>query len=262
MTQPSSLLVAGDTHQNPYQIIYLFEQALAQNVSAIFQVGDFGFFENESPDFLDFVGELATDNDMPFYWIDGNHENHTLLRELYADAPKTPEGFWIIRPGLFYVPRGTRWEWSGIKMMGFGGAASIDKNRRLKIEREGGKREDGTRGPATGPRTQWWPEEQPTEEDLAVALQDSTPLDILFTHDKPSGANTPHKDIDFLKPPQEKIQTLIRKLKPKLLIHGHLHYRYSDLVRCGDDDRFTQIEGLDCDNKGSDSWVRLDLVAA
>jgi predicted phosphodiesterase len=260
VTEPKTLLVAGDTHQNPHQIVYLFQEALNQNVDAIFQVGDFGYFEHFGGEFLDFVSEVAVANDIPFYWIDGNHENHPLLREKYADSEKTPEGFWTIRPGVYYVPRGTRWEWQGLKLMGFGGAASIDKNLRLKIEREGGKRQDGTRGPATGPLTQWWPEEQPTEDDLAVALQDPTPLDILFTHDKPTGANTPHKDIAFLRPPQEKVQTLVQKLKPKLLIHGHLHHRYTDRIMCGDDGRFTRIEGLDCDNTFERSWVRLALA--
>lgn len=263
--EPTALLVAGDTHGNPNHIMYLFQRALAQDVDAIFQVGDFGYWEHD-PDggaYLDLVSDLAVSNAMPFYWIDGNHENHTLLREKYADAPRTSEGFWVIRDGLYYVPRGARWTWNGVSLMGFGGAISIDKNWRLDVEKNGGIKRNGRRGPAPGPRTLWWPEEETTDAELALALQDPAPVDILFTHDKPRASTPPwnNKDLPELWPVQDRVQTLVRTLKPKLLIHGHLHIRYTDRIRCGDDGEHTVVEGLDCDDNSpkKNSWVRLEL---
>jgi len=296
--EPKALLVAGDTHGDPQHIMYLFEEAvLRQNVDAIFQVGDFGYWEHESggSEFLDIISNLATLNDMPFFFIDGNHENHDLLHERYGPGgpqhKPTPEGFWEIRPGLYYVPRGTRWEWSGAKIMGLGGAYSVDVGYRLA--REGGYaapewgwteahvRKFG----AKGPRTMVWPDkEEINDEELEKALADKTPLDVLFVHDKPRASNPDwnRKDIAECFPNQDRIQTVVRTLTPKLLIHGHLHYRYTDTIRCGDDDKMTRVEALDCnpelerfhaktgvvekvpqrivDAQRLKSWIRLSLV--
>lgn len=256
-----SLLVAGDTHGDPQHIVYLFKEAVEnQNVDAIFQVGDFGYWEHERDGgaFLDVVSDMATLNNMPFYFIDGNHENHELLRARYGpggpDHKPTPEGFWEIRPGLYYVPRGTRWVWNGKHIMGLGGAYSVDKGYRLA--REGGyvceewgwtARHVAKFG-AKGPKTMWWPEEELNDEELEFALKDPTPLDVLFTHDKPRASNPTwnRKEFPECYPNQDKIQTVVRTLTPRLLIHGHLHFRYEDAIRAGDDDKMTHVMALDC----------------
>lgn len=285
MTDPTSLLVAGDWHGDPVHAMYCFEQALNNNVDAIFQVGDFGFWEHmpNGGSFLDVVSTLAVENDMPCYWIDGNHESHTLLRALYGPGGRkhkmTPEGFWEIRPGLFYVPRGTRWVWNGAHLMGLGGAYSVDKDYRLAREqgiaspRWGWTWEHARVHPATGPNTMWWPEEELTDDEVAVALADPTPLDVLFTHDKPRAAAPKWNRKNILEcfPNQDKIQTVVNALKPKLLVHGHLHFPYQDQIRCGENDEHTLVMGLHCnpdDPKASqrnreqqrqDSWTTLKL---
>lgn len=289
MKEPEAILVAGDTHGDPKHFVYLFERAINNDVDAILQVGDFGFWEHvpEGYAYLEVLSELAIQNDMPLFWIDGNHESHIILREKYGPGgthyKPTPEGFWEIRPGVYYIPRGTRWVWSGRHLMGLGGAYSVDKDYRLA-------REQGVECPAwgwtsrhvamyppTGQYTQWWPQEEITDEDVRFALQDLTPLDILFTHDKPR-ASTPgwnRKDLPECWPNQDKIQTVVKTLTPKMLIHGHLHYPYEDQIRCGDDDKFTYVVGLNCnpdefDEQGNpnkmfkviqeSSWCRLQLA--
>lgn len=289
MSDPKALLVAGDIHGDPQHIAYLFERAINQDVQAILNVGDFGYWEHQPGGgaFLDLCSSLAVDNDMPLYWIDGNHENHTMLRERYGpngeNYKPTDEGFWEIRPGVYYIPRGTRWTWNGVRLMGLGGAYSVDKDYRLAREQGRVSIEWGwTAGHvrkfgATGPGTMWWPEEELSDEELEFALSDPEPLDILFSHDKPRASNPPWNRKDLLEcyPNQDKIQTVIRNLTPKLVVHGHLHFRYEDQIRARDD-LTTYVVGLDCNpDQPSDlhnkkawaefeaqrlrSWARLSL---
>jgi hypothetical protein len=213
--------------------------------------------------FLDFCSNLATENNLPLYWIDGNHENHTWLRRIYGPGGSkykpTPDGFWEIRPGVYYIPRGTRWVWNDMHLMGLGGAYSVDKFLRLKEEKKiyhdhvYANMQRQKAGQPTKPfdpeRWQrWWTDEELTDSEIDKALADSTPLDILFTHDKPRGSNPGwnRKDLPECAPNQDKIQKVVMALNPKLLVHGHLHYRYSDYIHNGDPDGYTRVEGLDC----------------
>lgn len=261
MTDPKSLLIAGDWHGDPNHAMWCYQHALNKNVDAVVQVGDFGYWEHirgAGSSFLDLCSNLATENDLPTYWIDGNHESHTMLREVYGPGGRlhnpTPEGFWTIREGLFYIPRGTRWMWGGKHFMGLGGAYSVDKAYRLA--REQGKAcpqwgwtwEHARANPPTGPGTMWWPEEEITDDDVAFALQDKTPLDVIFTHDKPRASNPGwnRKDLVECHPNQDKIQTVVNTLQPKVLIHGHLHFPYQQPIRCGNDGKETLVMSLHC----------------
>lgn len=281
------LLVAGDTHGNPQQILYLGQIALNQYADAIMIVGDFGFWEHErgGPEFLDVCSEVAVRNDLPIYWIDGNHENHTMLRKVYGPGGErhhlTSEGFWKIRDGLFYIPRGTRWNWDGVECLGLGGAYSVDKDSRLREERnlratlyrytentwhKNGRLQRAEKALADWGHISWWPEEEITDEEVAVALQSERPVDIMFTHDKPRASNPDwnRKDLPDCYPNQNKIQEVVRHLQPSVLIHGHLHHRYEDAIRYSTPDGGvgeTLIVGLNCDETGEDSWTIMNITA-
>jgi hypothetical protein len=254
---PRRVFVAGDIHGNPAHAEYLFNEAVGHNAEAIVQVGDCGYWEHTEGGvvFMNLLAELVASSGVRFYFIDGNHESHTLLRSRYGPGGDkhnpTPEGFWTIRPGVYYVPRGTRWEWNDVRMMGLGGAYSVDKDWRLQIEQYGGMQRNGRHGPPTGPRTQWWPEEELTDEEVDAALARSDErLDILFTHDRPRAAHPPwdRKDLLECQPNQDRIQRVIKALRPRLVVHGHLHLRYQDQIR-SDGDSWTTVIGLDCDNE-------------
>lgn len=283
------VLVAGDTHGNALHVYYLFERALNLDADKVLVVGDFGYWEHrpEGVAFLDVCSDLAVSNDITLYFIDGNHENHTMLREVYgpdglAHKP-SPEGFWRIREGVYYIPRGCRWEWNGHRLMGLGGAYSVDKYYRLKKEAQDrrklrqeyeGRIRAGLRAtkPNYGAVLRWWEEEELTDADVATALATDEPLDILFTHDKPRASNPPvnfKENLDVY-PNQDRVQKVVNRLTPKLVIHGHLHVRYEDKIRCGDNGMMTHVLGLDCDvdqddpqqlatRDPADSWVLLDL---
>jgi hypothetical protein len=281
------LLVAGDTHGDPQHTIYLYEQALMNECAGIFQVGDYGYWEHleGGAAYLDMCSEVGAANDLDLWWIDGNHENHTMLRALYGPGGSqykpTPEGFWEIRPRVYYVPRGTRWNWDGVELMGLGGAYSIDKAYRLKeeekeqvyIDQHVGytltrKWRDIDLAHRRWGHTRWWPEEEISDAELNYALRDQRPLDILFTHDKPRSTN-PHPrftGIDACNPNQDKIQAVMRALTPSLVVHGHLHFHYAEDVRVSDTQISTVI-GLDCNpddpkkhRDPKESWIVLDVT--
>lgn len=282
------LLVSGDWHGDPQHAVWTFEQALLNDCSDIFQVGDFGYWEHLEGGvaFLDMCSSVAVENDMRLYWIDGNHENHTMLRALYGPEGErynpTPEGFWEIRPNVYYVPRGTRWNWNGVELMGLGGAYSVDKAYRLgeevkekrdlyRYEKEGWTlsrhQREVKKAQRYGGHTMWWPEEEISDEELNYALRDQRPLDILFTHDKPRASNPDwnRKDLPECLPNQDKIQAVVRALTPSLVVHGHLHHHYADTIRSSDAQETTVI-GLECnpDNPKvkrdpTESYIVLDL---
>lgn len=252
--EPTTLLVCGDIHGDPEHLAYLYQVAADLDVDRMVQVGDFGYWEHVpgGDAFLEVATEGFRLTGVPLDWIDGNHESHTLLRARYGPGgPRhalTAEGFWVIRPGVHYIPRGTRWQWSGARMMGLGGAYSVDKSARLRDQRK-----DGIQ--------RWWVEEEITDEDLAVALRSGEPLDVLFTHDVPRDVEVPwgRRGILLAQRNQDKIQKVVNTLHPKLLVHGHLHFRYRGKV-----DR-TVVEGLACnphqeDHDPKDSWIRLTLA--
>lgn len=281
MSDPTAILVAGDWHGDPNHAAYIMERAINQDVQAIVQVGDFGYWEHcdgrmgpdhdGGPQFLDWCSDIAIQNAMPIYWIDGNHENHTMLRAIYGPGGErhklTPEGFWEIRPGLLYVPRGTRWTWNGIRMMGLGGAYSVDKDYRLRrtaqlVRNQQYLDEDFVHN---GEFSMWWPEEEITDDELAYALSDPTDVDILFTHDKPKSSNPPwnRKAFAECQPNAARIQTVVETLHVKMVVHGHLHFRYTDYIHNATEDGFCTVEGLDCnaeaDGDPDKSWMRVEL---
>lgn len=259
------MLVVGDLHGDPRFTVQTFRKALDVGADCIVQVGDFGYWEHMrgGDAYLDYCSELAKAHALPLFWIDGNHENHTLLRAVYGPGgPKhkpTPEGFWEIRDGVYHIPRGTRWSWSNVRMMGLGGAYSVDKYDRLGREKKKYRdhvEANNHRVKAGAPtrrfdpsvHQEWWPEEEITDAELAAAIADPAEIDILFTHDKPRGSNPEwnRKDIQECWPNQDKIQTVVRSLHPKLLVHGHLHWRYRDTIPAGDDGLHCRVEGLSC----------------
>ena len=112
-------------------------------------------------------------------------------------------------------------------MMGFGGSWSIDQHLR-----EEGK--------------SWWPQEQPTDEDLAYAKANSEGrnIDLLITHDtvdeadlsillsRPNGSmKDPYPEARV---PRLKISELVQHVKPTALIHGHYHRRAYYEIRYDD----------------------------
>jgi predicted phosphodiesterase len=223
----------GDTHGNWGHIKRFYEYLsvtdLLDDIDAVVQVGDFGFWEHKQHgvEFLDCVDRIAANRGVPLYWIDGNHENFELLYENYVQE-KWDE-FIPIRDNVIYIPRGKTWEWDGVKFMAFGGAYSVDKSART-------------------PYISWWPHETPTMVEVDRAAANGT-VDVLITHDVCHLSNINLvmglSRIDACEASRDMLDIVAANARPRIIIHGHYHYPIRQIVGApwGDVD----IIGLDSD---------------
>ncbi|UFS95062.1 metallophosphoesterase family protein [Nocardia huaxiensis] len=254
-----NVLIVGDLHGNTSHALSLLQVAVRNDCDKIFSVGDFGAWEHvpSGRRYFDVVNKAARKAGVTVYFLDGNHDKSSLLHELY-DHRRDDEGFLQCRRFLRYAPRGHRWTWDGTTFAAFGGAYSTDKLWRLAREarkdaiddrhrRYGSTRQRATTG------TLWFPEEEMTDAELDAFLEaDSSPVDVLLTHDKPRSSQPKfnRKTKAECLPNQDRIQRLVETLHPTVLFHGHLHYRYTDTIPAGDN-TWTRVEGLAADPNAS-----------
>lgn len=270
------LLVIGDLHGNTSHALALLREATQRGCERVFALGDFGAWEHTPAGrrYFDVVNKAARKDDVMVYFLDGNHDKTSLIHELYDDK-RDDEGFLTCRSNLRYAPRGHRWTWEDTRFAAFGGAYSVDKQRRLAWEAHRAnkaaehRKYGSVRKRSTAAETLWFPEEQMTDAELDALLgADSSPVDILFTHDKPRDA---HPDFNRKKHPdclpnQARIQRVVDTLRPAVMFHGHLHYRYTDHL-WPEEGEPTRVEGLAADPDASsrpdyhrdDSWFLLPL---
>lgn len=238
------LLIVGDLHGNENYFKHVINAANEKRCDAIVQCGDIGYWPHTSPNYFDNLTSLLIgsdlereENDLPplkMFWVDGNHENFDALQVgdwLHYD------GFAGMTPRIFYAPRGHRWEWEGTKFLALGGANSIDKQYRVEGR-------------------SWWKQELITPEDVDRAIEGGT-VDVMICHDMPKGVlNGPdlfHKDQAVDEMNRYYVRVVMDAVKPKLLYHGHYHYRYESLLN------ETMVVGLDCDGHFEKNWTVLDL---
>lgn len=237
-------LIVGDTHGRYGWIKVLAREALAQSCSVILSVGDFGFWEHSGDGrvFLDETSKLLAKHDLELWWVDGNHENHELLRVKYG-AGRDHTELWPIRDRLFYIPRGHRWEWDGVKFLGLGGAYSIDQDARVQ-------------------GVSWWPEETITTAEAYLAIRGGR-VDVMITHDCPTGVDPLPPNPLGIWPEayanRKVLTSVVDEVQPTYLFHGHYHHRHTAMLR--GDTYTTRIEGLANDGTGADSWMVFDTAS-
>ena len=253
------ILVAGDTGANPKHWPLLCQAAAANNCSAIYQVGDTGYSEADAfgREYAAGISDLAIRNNIQIAFIDGNHEAHQELWSKCQNAPRSPEGFQQIHPGLFYIPRGHSWTVEDVRFLGLGGAYSVDKAERLRIEKTTGR-----------PGTMWSPLEELTDVDVALAKAQGQ-VDIMLTHDKPRSTNPGcnFKSESACWHNHDRVSEVMQTAAPELLLHGHLHFPYQDHVRVGEYGDWCHVISLESDEIGSrnrpydsrNSWLVLEL---
>ena len=258
------VLVVGDLHGNVMAARRAFVTAKRVKADVIFQVGDFGFWPHaDGGAFLLACSEYSEMVDIPLYWIDGNHENHEMLTavvKVYGFAHPIE-----IYPGVHYVPRGCRMIWGRRTILGLGGAYSIDKEWRLKEDRDRRFMITNSGDYALGNHTalqqkildtehwSWWPGEEITDEQVMRIIREGGLVDVMFTHDKPisSHPDWDRKNLPECTPNQRRIQDVMNKIAPRLLIHGHLHYRYDREVRVGNNGAFCHVVGIDAEGRNN-----------
>jgi calcineurin-like phosphoesterase family protein len=263
------IMLLGDTHGNTNFVVdKAIPAAVGHNCDFIYQVGDFGYWEHQiaGQEYLDAVNAELGMGGVRMVFIQGNHDKVSLIAEKYSMV----DGFYFIRSNIWYAPNGVTWSPDSGKtnFIALGGAYSVDKQWRLKQERAMAYKSYSPEiaemysNPLS--ETLWFPEEEMTDKDMDTILDGVTDrIDVILAHDKPTSSSPPMNlyPIPECQPNQARLQRALTTLKPKLFVHGHLHVRYTEMLRTGDDDTFTQILGLGSDgsDKASDAWEFLDI---
>lgn len=238
MKEPSKLAVAGDWHGD---LRFARNQVMSlayRNIDTILHSGDFGVYND--PLYLDSLNVVLKKSGIVLYFVDGNHEDHTLL--LSYDIAE--DGTRPIRSNIIHLPRGFRWEWRGKTYLALGGAYSID-------------REWNT----------WWAEEEIGYADFENSI-DGGRVDVMITHDCPSEVDIPAIRTNPMNLPERILRAaenhrstlwgVVQEVKPQVLFHGHYHCRYESIFR-GKDFQ-TKIVGLDMNRRPwYDNVVTVDL---
>lgn len=225
------VLVVGDLHGDLECVRNdVIPVALARKCDVIMQLGDFGFVWDNSLERsyrkLWSLSELLHAHGLTLHFLPGNHENHSVLRQLAAGVPHSAEGHAELAPHIYYTGRMARWEWNGTRIAAVGGAASIDRKfREIGVS--------------------WWPEEMLTDAEVQDASRLGA-VDVLFTHDAPTCLPFTYLVEDEQSArSRESMDTIARALMPGLWLHGHYHdyaeYAFEHYTDCS-----CMVIALDC----------------
>jgi len=232
----------GDVHGKIRAVMATCEHAAGAGIAVLVSVGDFGFFPGRARGdrFLAEVEEALERYGLYLILVDGNHDDHSALRSLALDEA----GMGVIGPRARYAPRGLTWVMGGVGFMAVGGAFSIDRWARAE---------------GVG----WWREEVLGFEDTNRCL-DAGRCDVIVSHDCPlgvgrvfySGRIVPESEAN-----RATLQAIVESARPRVLVHGHYHQRYDELLELSSGD-LVEVVGLDKDGSGEDLWWDLssDLV--
>ena len=211
---------AGDWHSRIDGVQEKLQLLAEAGVTRLHHVGDFALWPDRSGRrFLDKVNEFAAEVDIRIAVTPGNHEDWHYLGVAFTKAGQERPA--PIRSHIAALPRGFRWSQRGRSLLSFGGAASIDFEWRR-------------------PGFSWWPEELPTEADVAD-VRDRGMADVMICHDSPIPGTEKVKAIRA-RPGSWSGDALAYAAKgariataaweaanPQILVHGHFHVR--DTVR-------------------------------
>lgn len=197
------LAFLGDIHGTVYSLSHALNKLKIQHpeVTALIQVGDFGWYKSRVEGFK------KVEPHIPVYWIDGNHEHFPLLHGLTEVTE--------VAPNIFYVPRGTVLELDGRRIAFCGGAASVDKEYRIR----GG--------------LSWFADELITAEDVAK-FDGVENIDIFVTHTPPQCTVDAHFDpqdlvkyfgltLEWSDPSAQYVEDLWNRWDKPTLLCGHMH---------------------------------------
>jgi calcineurin-like phosphoesterase family protein len=246
---PARVVFVGDVHGNTEHTVAVISRCAAMwgpswGPLTFVQVGDFGIWQDDAG-FLSELNSALIHTNATLYFIDGNHENYDLLKAYDEISPRP--GPAIVMSRIFWMRRGERVTWSGREILFLGGAVSVDKIHRREGE-------------------SWWPEEELTEADRDRAVAGGT-ADIMVTHDSPSivpvtlgpwprmwdRADEARSNLHRVF-----LQTIVNRIKPAKIIHGHYHQLFVKRVKM--EFGTVEVTCLNLDGERSGNYAVLDLV--
>lgn len=233
-SKPQRVMFAGDIHGNIDHAQWVIETADANNCTHIIACGDFGYWVHLpwGRKYLNKVAQLAESYNIHILWVDGNHENHDILRELvekHGDkAPINTPNEWVQ-----WIPRGCKFKIGDTTFMGYGGAYSVDWMHR----------EEG--------RT-WWRGELINPYHVDQLSEDH--VDFLVTHEAPLGKEISYKDdIPVSVSQRALVSEIVNKVTPDVVVSGHHHTQAKWYI----DE--TEVNVLGRDGMGNESILIYDV---
>ena len=163
------ILYVGDLHGDPAAFGRVDQAASNMNADAIIQVGDNAIYWPGSNTVERFFQKRERQNKLitPWYLIDGNHEDHNRLDQIWKEQG-SPDVVQLYK-NVYHVRRGAFVEIAGVSHVFCGGARSTDQHHRIE-------------------NVSWWRQEAPNGQDLRKffdAIQDHKPA-VIVTHDAPT----------------------------------------------------------------------------
>ena len=209
------VLILGDVHGSWQALNLVMVKAMEKHpdLTAFVQVGDFGYsWPGRQP--FNFDKRFWDDDlrkkaeQLAFYWLDGNHENHDQL-DLDQGA---------YQMNMIYKSRGSinhfyAADFTPRRAMFFGGTTSPDFYLRIQ-------------------GASWWPQESIKYSQIAEALKVEPPLDIIFSHDHPLAFPYKKYNNSYGEADQAFLDVLREHFKPKLWVFGH-HHDFKSGETCG-----------------------------
>jgi hypothetical protein len=191
--------ILGDVHGGWDHL----KDAMDQNpkTDLFIQVGDFGYWKN--------LGRDIPNLDRPLLFVDGNHEDHPGLKKVELS------GNLEVAQNVFYIPRGSHFEYEGATFNCIGGAQSIDRWSRI-VGRD------------------WFPGEVPTYEEFSKFVE-LPKADYIIAHTAPFSvieqcfAMTPNENYASVEKSLEAIWNQM-DYTPKGWFFGHWHYPMDKVV--------------------------------
>lgn len=161
------IFITGDKHGTFLPLFGLAEKMELQAADVLIIAGDAGYVWNEDYPYTVETLEQVFPGIIAF--VDGNHENHALLNSMEVMEWM---GGRVHRAGerVYHLMRGEIYSIYGNNIFTFGGARSVDKDRR----KEG---------------VSWWAEEEPSAAELAYGekqlFSHLEEIDFVITHETP-----------------------------------------------------------------------------
>ncbi len=244
---PEKIIVAGDWHGNTLWALHVIDTATrlleGEERRLILHLGDFGIWPGPAGQrYVYQLRKACKEAGVTIGFIDGNHEDFTQLHRFdIRKAPAEPS------PGVYWLPRNTRWTWHERTWHALGGAVSVDR----AIRHEG---------------ISWWPEEEITRPQACEAIE-MGPADVMITHDCPAGVHHSFgpppsfwddRDLARSDAHRERLQDVVNALRPQWIMHGHLHRAYQRAYDFGYGP--VEVTGLDYDGGNEPNYLVLNVV--
>ena len=210
------ICILGDIHGDVRSLRGSIAEAEELGAVALIQIGDFGLMRHSGND----TGfhRVCKEAKLPIYFIDGNHDDCTRWTTLSEVTRVWDDA------NLFYIPRGTVMDIDNRTIAFMGGAASIDKDYRL--------------------RNGWhWDEKENISPYEVLRMMDNAKdkhIDMFITHCPPNSVINEHFDakgklqfgvgLDWHDHNQDIIENIWHAIGTPMVYSGHMHRKVEGMT--------------------------------